>query len=144
MRIVLAGKGPLRADYQKLAKKMPIQIEMHYFSPHNLQDLMSQSDLIVHCAKVEVEGMACMEAFAAGVVPLIATSPLSSTASYSLSENNQFPAGDYQKLAQLIDFWYEHPEFLEKMSEKYRKFAQNLTIKISTQKLIKVYRSLLN
>ena len=51
---------------------------------------MDQSNIVVHCANVEVEGMACMEAFATGCVPIIAQSPLSSTSSYALSPNNLF------------------------------------------------------
>ena len=32
---------------------------------------MDQSNIVVHCANVEVEGMACMEAFATGCVPIV-------------------------------------------------------------------------
>ena len=33
------------------------------------------SDLYVHAADVEIEAMSCMEAFAGGLVPVIANSP---------------------------------------------------------------------
>lgn len=142
MRVVFAGQGPLAQQYQALRKKLPLKIEMKYFTPQKMRQLMTNSDLIVHCANVEIEGMACMEAFASGVVPIIADSPLSSTASYSLSKHNQFQAGNYQQLAQQIDFWYEHPELLQKYSDQYRAFAQKLTIKNSAQKLLQIYQNL--
>lgn len=89
---------------------------------------MSQTDLVVHCADVEIEGMACMEAFASGCVPVIADSPLSSTVSYALSEHNRFPAGDSEALAQRIDYWFEHPSKLRKMRQEYRDYSKTLSV----------------
>lgn len=71
IRLIFAGQGPLKKEYEKLADKLPKKPVMQYFSPADLRKVMIQTDLVVHCADVEIEGMACMEAFASGCVPVI-------------------------------------------------------------------------
>lgn len=128
IRLIFAGQGPLQKKYKKLAAKLPHQPIMQFFTPAELRQVMTQSDLIVHCAKVEIEGMACMEAFASGCVPVIADGPLTSTSSYALSENNRFSVGDAQALADKIDYWFEHPQELKTMQEKYREYGRSLSV----------------
>ena len=101
---------------------------MRYFAPEDMKDIMFQTDLVVHCADVEIEGMACMEAFSSGCVSVIADSSLSSTVSYALSENNRFSAGDSRALAQKIDYWFEHPSELIKMRQEYRSYGKTLNV----------------
>ena len=133
IHLIFAGQGPLKKKYEKLARKFPNKPVMQFFTPTELRQVMTQTDLVVHCADVEIEGMACMEAFASGCVPVIADSPLSSTVSYALSDNNRFPAGNSQILAQKIDYWFEHPQELIKMRQKYREYAKMLSIAHSAQ-----------
>ena len=142
IKLIFAGKGPLKQEYEKLAAKLPKKPSMKFYAPEQLRKVMSKADLVVHCADVEVEGMACMEAFAAGCVPIIADSPLSSTASYALTEHNLFPAGDSQKLAKQIDYWYENPTKLKKMRQTYREYAKNLTVRKSAEKALNMMREL--
>ena len=142
IKLIFAGKGPLKQEYEKLAETLPNKVIMQFFTPEQLRKAMSKADLVVHCADVEVEGMACMEAFAAGCVPIIADSPLSSTASYALTEHNLFPAGDSQKLAEQINYWYDHPTELKKMRQTYREYAKNLTVRKSAEKALNMMREL--
>ncbi len=133
IKLIFAGQGPLKKEYEKLARKLPNKPIMKFYTPVQLRQIMSQSDLVVHCADVEIEGMACMEAFASGCVPIIADNPLSSTVNYALSENSRFPAGNSQILAQRIDYWFEHPQELNKMRQKYREYAKTLSVAHSAQ-----------
>ena len=48
---------------------------MKFMSKEELLDVIAFSDLYVHCAESEIEGMSCIEAFSAGLVPVIADSP---------------------------------------------------------------------
>lgn len=141
-KVIFAGKGPLLKNYQEYAKKSPAEISLRFFTSKQLLQVMSTADLVVHCADVEVEGMAPMEAFAAGCVPIIANSPLSSTASYALSKNNLFPVDNSEILAERIDFWYEHPQQLKQMRQKYREYAKELTIDKLAQKVLKMIEDL--
>ena len=136
MQLILAGKGPLQEKYEQLAKEVPGKVIMKYYPPQELQKLTQTADLVVHCADVEVEGMSCMEAFASGCVPIIADSPLFSTSSYALTKYNKFPAGDEATLAKRIDYWYDHPQQLEKWRQKYINYAQSLTVQKSAEKVI--------
>lgn len=143
LRLIFAGQGPLRKKYERLGQTLPHRPIMKFYSAANLRKIMSQADLIVHCADVEIEGMACMEAFAAGCVPIIADSPLSSTVDYALTAHNRFPAGDYRALAERIDFWYDHPDQLKTNRQQYRQFAHSLTVARSAKRELKMMQRLL-
>lgn len=143
MKLIFAGQGPLKKKYQKLAAELPIKPAMKFYQPNELRKLMTTADLVVHCADVEIEGMACMEAFAAGLVPVIANSKLSSTAGYALTKHNLFPAGDSRVLAEQIDYWYEHPKALKENRRQYRKLGQKLTVNKSAIRYLKIMQKLL-
>lgn len=128
IQLIFAGQGPLAEKYRRLAAQLPVKPILKFYQPTELRKIMAKADLVVHCADVEIEGMACMEAFAAGLVPVIAESPMSSTAAYALSQHNLFPVNDSQALAKQIDYWYEHPEALKKNQAQYRQLSQKLTV----------------
>lgn len=88
--------------------------------------------------------MASMEAFASGCVPVIADSPLSSTAAYALTASNKFPAGDPATLAKRIDYWYTHPAELKRCREKYINYAQTLSVHQSAKEVLKMMNDALN
>lgn len=144
IKLIFAGQGPLKTKYEKLAETLPIKPTMKLFTPSELRKVMSQTDIVVHCADVEIEGMACMEAFAAGCVPIIADSKLSSTVDYALTDNNRFPFGDSQQLANKIEYWRTHPSELKAMRKRYRDYAKTLTVQRSAQRYIKEIEKLLN
>lgn len=140
INLIFAGQGPLKQKYEELAKNLPNKPIMRYYPPNELLKLEATSEVVVHCANVEIEGMSCMEAFASGCVPIIADSRLSSTSAYSLSPQNKFEAGNYQQLAQRIEYWYEHPTQLKKMSEKYQQYAKSLNVSQCAKKVLKMMR----
>lgn len=137
-KIIFAGKGPLLKEYQKIAKTSPYDITLQFYSPDQLLKVLSSADVVVHCADVEVEGMAPMEAFASGCVPIIANSSLSSTASYALTPNNLFPVENSTILAKRLDYWYEHPQELKDIRKQYRQYSQTLSIDKSAEKALKM------
>lgn len=138
IHLTLAGKGPLKNQYLLYCKKYNIAATISFYPKSQLKEIMCNSDLIVHCANVEVEGMACMEAFATGCVPIIAKSPLSSTSAYALSKENQFSAGHAEELAQKIDYWIEHPNKMQQASQTYQDYAKSLSITQSAKKLLQM------
>ena len=103
IRLVLAGQGPRQAFLAERAAKLPVPPVMRFFPKEELIDLLAQADLYVHAADIEIEAMACMEAFACGRVPVIADSPRSATPQFALDERCLFPAGDAAALAERID-----------------------------------------
>ena len=77
------------------------------------------ADLYVHTSDAESEGMSCTEAFAGGLVPVIAVAPRSATSQFALDERSLFPGGDSGALAERIDWWIEHPRERQEMELKY-------------------------
>ncbi|MBO4393972.1 MAG: glycosyltransferase, partial [Spirochaetales bacterium] len=104
IRLVIAGRGPLEKSLKRraarLVKKGVLKHEpdFGFHSLDELEKLYHKSDLYIHCAPVEVEGLSCMEAVELGLVPIIATGKLTSTAQYAVSERSLFPARNAKAL----------------------------------------------
>ena len=144
IEIILAGKGPLDAKLKKLAKKLKLNPEFKFFPQDELKEIRGYADLYVHCAKVEVEGMACMEAFASGCVPLIAKNNLSSTSIYGLDDKTIYKSKNIKELASKIDYWYENKDVLEEYKQKYIEFGKTLSIYHSADEMLKHFERIIN
>ncbi len=143
IQVILAGQGPKETEYRKIGDSLPIPPIMKFYSLEELRKEVRKADLYVHCANVEIEGMACMEAFAAGTVPVIADSKLSSTSVYALTEQNIYDAGDSDDLAAKIDYWFENRDQLSEMSRRYISLAKTLSIEESAGKVHEMMLSVL-
>ena len=129
--LYLAGSGPLERDLHKLAAPLAAQIHIG-FIPHNeVIALLDRADIYVHCALVEIEGLAALEAMARGCMPIIARSEQSSTWRYSLDRRNVFNALNPRQLAALIDYWLEHPLQRIELSNRYNSLAHRLDMRHS-------------
>ena len=73
----------------------------------------------MRAAYIESEAIACMEAFACGLVPVISNSPKSATVQFALDDRSLFEADNPDDLARKIDYWIENPEMKAIMSTKY-------------------------
>ncbi len=122
--LMLAGQGPRKEKLLRLAKKERIDMTVDFYSKKDLLDLIAISDLYVHAADMEIEAMSCMEAFSAGLVPVISNSGKSATPQFALDERSLFRAGDSQDLAKKIDYWIEHEDEKKAMELEYSKLAQ--------------------
>ncbi len=131
IQLILAGKGPLEKKYRRMAEKLPNPIVMQFYTPERLLEILHMSDLYVHTSDAEIEAMSCMEAFACGLVPIIADSPRSATPQFALDERNLFPAGDADALAQKIDYWIEHPQDRILMEQRYAEYAKAYSLDAS-------------
>ena len=128
MRVVLAGKGPIESELREHARELGLSVDFGFHEQGDLRRLMSASDVYVHCADVEVEGMSCMEAFACGCVPVISDAALSSTKAYALTPHNLFAAGDVAELADRLDWLFEHRDELSALQARYVEFAGGLSV----------------
>lgn len=84
--------------------------------------------------------MSCMEAFACGLVPVIANSPRSATPQFALDGRSLFPAGDSSALAAQMDWWIEHPEQRELMERRYAEHAKQYALDRSIEKTEEMFR----
>ena len=131
--MILAGKGPLEGKYRRLSQKLPNPVVMEFYEPERLREILAMCDLYVHTSDAEIEAMSCMEAFACGLVPVIADSPRSATPQFALDERSLFPAGDSDALAERIDYWIEHPEERREMELRYAEHAKQYTLERSIE-----------
>ena len=94
-------------------------MEIAFFTRQDLLNLLRCADLYCHPAEVEIESIACLEAIACGLVPLIANSPKSAAKAFALDEKSLFKNKDPEDMAAKIDYWVEHPAERADYSRKY-------------------------
>ena len=140
IQLILAGKGPLEGKYRRMGQTLSHPPVMEFYTPERLRDILAMCDLYVHTSDVEIEAMSCMEAFASGLVPIIADSPRSATPQFALDENSLFPAGDSAALARKIDWWIAHPEEREKMERRYAEHAKQYALERSIEQTEEMFR----
>ncbi|WP_409968107.1 glycosyltransferase [Bengtsoniella intestinalis] len=131
IQLILAGKGPLEKKYRKMAEKLQNPIVMDFYSQERLIEVLAMSDLYVHTSDAEIEAMSCMEAFASGLVPIIANSERSATPQFALTQRSLFEAGNSDSLAEQIDWWIDHEEERKAMEVHYAEHAKQYTLEES-------------
>ena len=99
----------------------------------------ARCDLYVHTSEVEIESLACMEGFAAGLVPLIANARTSATRYFALDSRSLFEAGNPQDLAEKIDWWIEHEEERKRMEHLYAEEALKYSLDKSIDQMIQLF-----
>lgn len=125
IQLVFAGNGPLKEDYIRQSKGLAHPIVFGYYTKAQLIDVLGQTDLYVHASDMESEAIACIEAFATGLVPVISDSRNSATKQFALDNRSLFAAGDAQSLADKIDYWLDHPNEKAVMEKAYAQHAND-------------------
>lgn len=140
IQLVFAGQGPKYDEYVALGKALPNPPQFVYKKQNELIDLLSQADLYVHASDMESEAISCIEAFATGLVPVIANSEVSATPQFALDGRSLFRAGSPKDLARAIDYWLDNPKEREYMEKLYAKSAQ----KYSLYNSVSMFEEMLN
>jgi len=131
IHVVLAGAGPREKKLRRIATRLGVDTEFGFFNQPDLLDKIHHSDLYVHAADAEIEGIAALEAIACGIVPVIAKSPKSATAQFALDERSIFVSEKYKELSQKIDYWLDNPEIRKEASAMYAAHAENYRLEHS-------------
>lgn len=133
IHLTLLGNGAKKQKLQKQADALNVDLSFDFLPKNELIPKLQASDLYVHAAKCETEAIACIEAIACGLVPVIADSPQSATPQFALDERSLFKNDDAVSLAQRIEYWYEHEEEREKMGKLYAQSAKKYSLENSVQ-----------
>lgn len=133
IELEVAGRGPDRMRLKAHALRLKNPLRLSYFSQPDLLAKLQDADLYVHPADAEIEAVACLEAIACGLVPVIADSPRSAASQFALDERSLFPTNKRVALTRAIDWWIEHPEERAAMSPRYAEHAQHFTIARSAE-----------
>ena len=120
IQLVFAGRGPEYDKYVELGKNLKHQPQFIYVGRDELIKHLLETDLYVHASDMESEAISCIEAFATGLVPVIANSEVSATPQFALDGRSLFMPGNPKDLARAIDYWLDHPEERLHMEEQYR------------------------
>ncbi|MBR6347134.1 MAG: glycosyltransferase [Bacteroidales bacterium] len=142
-----AGRGPRNERYFRMAERayrkgtLKYRPVFEFLDKEGLKDLASRSDLYIHCATVEVEGLSCIEALRQGVVPIIADAHRSGTTQFALDDRSIYRGPkNARQLARKIDWWLDHPKEMKEMSDKYIEFSKSFDIHRSIDELVKIFR----
>lgn len=128
IQLIFAGKGPKYKQYYRLGSKLKNPPVFTYLPKEDLKNMLGQCDLYVHASDMESEAISCIEAFATGLVPVIANSNLSATRQFALDGRSLFNPGDPKDLARAIDYWLDNPEEKAKMEKLYSESAKKYDI----------------
>ena len=128
IQIILAGLGPKEDKYRKLAEKLSVNCTLKVFPRLEIIDALNYCDLYVHPADVELEGIACLEAVVCGKLTIVSDSKFSATKGFAVDERCIFKKRNPENLAQVIDFWIEHPEEKKKCEKQYLESAHNFNL----------------
>ncbi len=124
IQLIFAGQGPLENKYKRLAKKLPIYPIFKLYSREEMSDILNMSDMYIHPANIELEGIACLEAICAGKLVIVSDSKRSATQNFAVSQKCVFKHNNPKDLARVIDYFIEHPEEKKIFEEKYFQMAE--------------------
>ncbi|MGI6787608.1 MAG: glycosyltransferase [Acholeplasmataceae bacterium] len=142
IKIVVAGQGPREKRLKKLAKKLQLNVEFGFFSQEDLIQKIKESDLYVHTAEVETEGISVLEALSGGLVPVLSNTPFSAPGQiFALDDRSLFELNNYKDLAKKIDYWIEHPDERLEMSTEYQQYMTNFNIDDAVKKLEEMFKA---
>lgn len=140
IQLVFAGRGPKYDEYVELGKQLKNPPQFVFLSKPELIDLLLHTDLYVHASDMESEAISCIEAFATGLVPVIANSEDSATPQFALDGRSLFAPGRPKDLARAIDWWFDHPDEKAKMEREYAEAAKNYDIDTSVRLCEQMFR----
>lgn len=128
IQLVFAGQGPTLGHLRKLGETLPNKPIFRFFPKPELLHILAQTDLYVHAADIEIEAISCIEAFASGLVPVIADSPRSAARQFALDGRSLFAHGDAAAFASRIDYWLDNPAERSVMEYRYAEAGQRYSI----------------
>ena len=145
IQLILAGQGPLQTKIEKYADKhLTIKPVIKYFTRDEMINVLNYSDLYVHPAEAELEGIACLEALVCGLVPIVSDSERSATKSFALTDNNLFKCNNHIDLKNKIEYWIEHPQEKMELKKQYIKYGENFNIEDCMNKMEKMFIETIN
>lgn len=140
IQLVFAGRGPEYQRYVRMGRMLKHRPQFIFKQREELIRELLTTDLYIHASDMEIEAISCIEAFATGLVPVIADSRDSATPQFALDERSLFRAGDPKDLARAIDYWLDHTDERLRMQREYARAAKQYTISRSVQLFEKMLR----
>ncbi len=144
LRLVVAGAGPLELRLRRLAQRRGVPVEFGYVSQDRLAQLHDEARVFIHASEVELEGMAVVEAMAAGLPVLIADAPASAARRLAVDERFLFRPGDPRDLAKRLDALLDSPDALAFGGRRNLEHAAALGFDDCVRRLEELYQRLVD
>ena len=140
----LVGIGPLANTLAAHARRHGLDAHVGAVDDAALIDHYARADLVVHCGRVELEGMSVLEAMASGNAVLVADSEDSAASRLIDDPAWRFPAGNAEALAARIDDVLASSASRQDAGRANRLAAGSHSHSRSAQALAELYRSLVS
>lgn len=124
IQLILGGQGVKERYYKKLSEKLPISPIFKFYSRTEIIDVLNYADIYVHPAEMELEGISCLEAITCGKLTIVSDSELSATKDFAIDEKCVFKKRNPKSLANVIDYFIEHPNEIAFYGKKYEESAK--------------------
>ena len=119
IQLHICGEGPLAKELQHEGAHLPHAPLLEYHSQADLIALERACPLYIHASVADIEAISVIEAIACGCIPIVAQAEMSAPSQFALTPESLFPSGDSNRLAQLIDWWLDHPGEISKWRPRY-------------------------
>lgn len=119
IKLILAGQGPLEKKFKHIAKKENVDAIFGVYERSEMVNVINYSDLYVHTAEFELEGIACLEAICCGKMVVVCDSKKSATPNFVIDDKCKFKPDNPKELAKVIDYWIEHEDERKRYEELY-------------------------
>ncbi len=123
IQLILAGQGIKEPYYKLLSRDLPVAPVFKLCTREEILKIINYSDLYVHTAEIELEGISCIEAIACGKLTVVSDSKLSATKEFAVDSKCIFRNRNPKSLAKVIDYWIEHPFERAECEKKYLESA---------------------
>ena len=147
IQLILCGLGPNDEIYKRLAKKYKLAnpLKIKFCTPTELRDILNYIDIYVHCSDYEIEGISAIEAITCGAVPIISDHPLCATKEFALDkEHCLFKHGSVKDLTNKVEYFYEHPEEITRLSSMYLESSKKYSMDASVDALEQMFFDAVN
>jgi 1,2-diacylglycerol 3-alpha-glucosyltransferase len=144
IQLILIGEGPMKEKLEKLGGVLTNKPIILSLNQEELIYYYNISDLYIHAASIEIEGMTILEAMGCGLPLLVAESKKSAAKQFALDQKSLFVSDDVTDLIQKMDYWIDNPVLLKAAKKDYYEFAAKYRIEHSYQLLVDQYLKLVN
>ncbi|HVF25488.1 MAG TPA: glycosyltransferase [Anaerolineales bacterium] len=140
-RLVLVGDGPDRRSLEDLAKELGIRKSVTFIGSLSFSEIpsyMKAADLFGFASVTETQGLATLEAMAAGL-PVVAVEASGTRDILKHGQQGYLVENDPEALAAGVRKLLAIPDRMQRFAEAAYKRAQYFNIELLTEKLLDVY-----
>ena len=140
IQVILLGQGTNYKWYTRLGRKLKNPPLIKFCTHEEVREILNYIDLYVHASDYEIEGIAAIEAISCGAVPVISDSKYCATKDFAVDrEHCWFKHGSVKDLMMKIEWFYEHPNELNRLKDVYLEESKKYALADQVDKLEQMF-----